>query len=330
MRVFPKVKGGTQIVKLIAARYKDLFSAEAKASFIWLLGEYCKRIDNAGHILEHFTKTYFTQPHEVQLRILSTGIKMYLFQIEPIDSVMSELIQSISDKCTNPDLRDRGYIYWRLLYKDDEKAKEIIFNEPQAVEVDTKFSKEIIEEAKRNLKLGGKISGILNRKPEELFKGKESVVRAPNVELDSEVIVKSDAQPTPQQAEQPAAQADDFDILDSVPVTPVDNAVKSLPKVQATPAPLPVAQPKSKIGAPPGQSSPTQKKMEFDLLDFDGAGGSTPANAPQPSSSKKPQQMEENLFEDEVDNNQQEEDLFEGVEDTIEDYKFLSMPEEVN
>lgn len=67
---------------------------------------------------------------------------MYLLQIEPIDSVMSELIQSISDKSTNPDLRDRGYIYWRLLYKDDEKAKEIIFNEQQAVEVDVKFTKE--------------------------------------------------------------------------------------------------------------------------------------------------------------------------------------------
>lgn len=333
MRVFPKVKGGTQIVKLIAARFKDLFSTEALASFIWLLGEYCKRIDNAGQILEHFTKTYFTQHSEVQLRILSTGVKMYLFQIEPIDSVMTELIQSISDKSTNPDLRDRAYIYWRLLYKDDEKSKEIIFNEQQAVEVDVRFSKEHVEEAKRLLRIGGKISGILARRSEDLFKDKDVVVKRGNLDLDSEVMVKgTDDQQASPEASKPVSPAKkesnpvqkpvtrdeiDFDILG-------DNVLQPIPQEPKKPASS------TKITAPPGKTKAPEKEMNLLDMDFDSTPTPTTKTASFtlqediPSSNKKPQQIEENLFDDD----QQEEDLFEG-EDDMPEQKFISMTEEV-
>lgn len=339
MRVFPKVKGGTQIVKLIAGRFKDLFSTEAKASFIWLLGEYCKRIENPGPILEHFTKSYFSQPAEVQLRILSTGIKMYLFQIEPIDSVMGDLIQSISDKSTNPDLRDRGYIYWRLLYKDDEKAKEVIFNEPQAVEVDTKFSKEQIEEARRMLKLGGRISGILQKSPEELFKGKESVNRG-NVELDAEVILTADQKPKETQpAPKQEAVAND-NILDDpiIPTHPAPLPTKPLAQPPKDPSPIstPNVKEKKKIGPPSGptitkQPSASTKEKEINLLDMDfdepaqSPAKQQPVASPQPAAALKKHDFdEENLFEEE----DQEEDLFEGAGDMAE-CRFVSMPEEV-
>ena len=323
-----KVKGGTQMVKLIAARFKDLFSIEAKSSFIWLLGEYCKRIDNAGQILEHFTKTYFTQPSEVQLRILSTGVKMYLFQIEPIDSVMTDLIQSISDKSTNPDLRDRAYIYWRLLYKDDEKAKDIIFNEQLAVDVDVSFTKDQIEEAKRLLKIGGKVSGVLGKRVEELFKDKETVVKRVAVDLDSEVIVRTEnndaGSPPPvrneaahrEQQNQPATVNNDFDILGN----DVQGSNDITPKKGAS---------IGKLAPPPGTSKAADKEVNLLDLDFDAAspsGSNQPStqNLPVQASVKKPQQIEENLFEDE----QQVEDLFEGADDFLEQ-KFISMPEEV-
>lgn len=328
MRVFPKVKGGTQIVKLIAARFKDLFSTEAKSSFIWLIGEYCKRIDNAGQILEHFTKTYFTQPPEVQLRILSSGVKMYLFQIEPIDSVMTDLIQSISDKSTNADLRDRAYIYWRLLYKDDEKAKDIIFNEQQAVEVDVSFTADQIEEAKRLLKLGGKVSGVLCKRTEDLFKDKESVVRRGVVDLDSEVIVKSETKdpgsppvtknepPSQQETKKQSTGQFDFDILGND-----EPAKQSTPTAKlSTPG---------KMAPPPGKIKPVEKEVNLLDLDFDTSSPGTQQTTfnqevPVKASNKQPQQIEENLFEDD----QQEEDLFEGADDLIEQ-KFISMPEEV-
>lgn len=347
MRVFPKVKGGTQIVKVISGRFKELFSAEAKASYIWLLGEYCKRVENSGHILEHFTKSYFSQPAEIQLRILSTGIKMYLFQIEPMDTVMSELIQKISEKSTNSDLRDRGYIYWRLLYKDDEKAKEIIFNEPQAMEVNTKFSKEQIEEAKRNLKLGGKVTGILGKSVDELFKGKESVTRVA-LELDSEVIVKhGDAaenntqdqkQEKPKKAEESSADQGKQEVKPASAAKQVKtNEFDFSEPADKQPAARKLGSPDVKTGAlsAPKQAAVVQQEINLLEMDFDSTptAGDRVQAPPQPAtqsmkaSSKPPQQMEENLFEDE--DKDKEEDLFEGEDDSKVDCKFISMPEEV-
>lgn len=293
MRVFPKVKGGTQIVKLISLRFKDLYTAGAKSSFVWLLGEYCKKIDDAGKILEHFTKNYFTQPVEVQLRILNSGIKMYLFEIEPIDSVMSELLQLISDKSTNPDLRDRGYIYWRLLFKDNEKSKEIIFNEQEAVHIDHSLSTEEIDKAKRMIRLGGLVSGILGKEPEDLFKGKESIVHRANVELDTENIVQH-VEPEP---ETDIPRAKNVDLMNE---TTHEEKPKETPKL----------------------GNPNQKKEarnEVNLLDLDFE--EPPKKAmPEP---KKQAVKEENLFEEDV-----EEDLFEGVADDLSG-QFVSMPEEV-
>ena len=116
IRSFPKVKGGTDIVKAISKIYKSLWDQEAKVAFIWLLGEYCEKVDDSGPILEHFSTNFFSQTSAVQLQVLNSGIKMYLNEIPPIDEVLQSLLQQISDKSTSPDLRDRGYIYWRLLF----------------------------------------------------------------------------------------------------------------------------------------------------------------------------------------------------------------------
>jgi hypothetical protein len=35
----------------------------------------------------------------------------------------------VTEECENPDLRDRGFIYWRLLHKDPEAAKQIVLAE---------------------------------------------------------------------------------------------------------------------------------------------------------------------------------------------------------
>ena len=88
IRAFPKVKGGTDIVKSLSKIYKSLWDQEAKVAFIWLLGEYCEKVDDAGPILEYFSTNFFSQTSAVQLQVLNSGIKMYLNEISPIDEVL--------------------------------------------------------------------------------------------------------------------------------------------------------------------------------------------------------------------------------------------------
>jgi vesicle coat complex subunit len=65
IRAFPKVKGGTDIVKAISKVHKSLQDQEAKVAFIWLLGEYCEKIEGSGPILEYFSNNFFSQTSPV-------------------------------------------------------------------------------------------------------------------------------------------------------------------------------------------------------------------------------------------------------------------------
>lgn len=193
IRAFPKVKGGTDIVKAIGKVYKSLQDQEAKVAFIWLLGEYCEKIDGSGPILEYFSNNFFSQTSAVQLQVLNSGIKMYLNEISPIDEVLQTLLQQISDKSTSPDLRDRGYIYWRLLFQNPEKASEVVFNDIPPILVEEE--EDDLELAEKLIRNGGSVSSHLGKMLSSVFTKKVSAINRGEVEMDSEFI--TDAQKDP-------------------------------------------------------------------------------------------------------------------------------------
>ena len=43
--------------------------------------------------------------------------------------MIAKLLKLATEESDNPDLRDRAYIYWRLLAKYPETAKKIVFSE---------------------------------------------------------------------------------------------------------------------------------------------------------------------------------------------------------
>lgn len=100
---------------------------EAKASMVWIIGEYAERIDNAEELLEAFLETFLEEAAEVQLQLLTATVKLFL---KKPSSGPQTLIQTVLNQATtetdDPDLRDRAYIYWRLLSSDPEAAKEVV------------------------------------------------------------------------------------------------------------------------------------------------------------------------------------------------------------
>ena len=100
---------------------------EAKASMVWIIGEYAERIDNAEELLEAFLDTFLEEAAEVQLQLLTAAVKLFL---KKPSSGPQAMIQTVLNQATtetdDPDLRDRAYIYWRLLSSDPEAAKEVV------------------------------------------------------------------------------------------------------------------------------------------------------------------------------------------------------------
>ena len=50
---------------------------------------------------------------------------------------MEEILSMATDDSDHPDLRDRGYVYWRLLSTDPEAAKQVVLAEKPVISDDT-------------------------------------------------------------------------------------------------------------------------------------------------------------------------------------------------
>ncbi len=125
------------IIATLCENLDTLDEPEAKASMIWIVGEYADRIDNADELLETFLDTFHDEPSDVQLQLLTATVKLFLKRPDVAKALMENVLSMATEHSDNPDLRDRGYIYWRLLSTDPEAAKKIVLSEKPTITDDT-------------------------------------------------------------------------------------------------------------------------------------------------------------------------------------------------
>jgi len=109
----------------------------AKASMIWIIGEYAERIDNADELLDTFLETFEEEDPAVQLQLLTATVKCFLKNPEDTQDMVQRVLDLATEESDNPDLRDRGFIYWRLLSTDPEAAKMVVLGDKPVIEDDT-------------------------------------------------------------------------------------------------------------------------------------------------------------------------------------------------
>ncbi|PSC67715.1 beta-adaptin C [Micractinium conductrix] len=109
---------------------ESLDEPEAKASMVWIIGEYAERIDNADELLEQFLESFPEETAGVQLALVTATVKLFLKKPTEKPQQLIQLVLTYATQETdNPDLRDRAYIYWRLLSTDPEAAKDVVLAE---------------------------------------------------------------------------------------------------------------------------------------------------------------------------------------------------------
>eukprot|EP00601_Ochromonadales_sp_CCMP2298_P022195 CAMPEP_0173321894 /NCGR_PEP_ID=MMETSP1143-20121109/29668_1 /TAXON_ID=483371 /ORGANISM="non described non described, Strain CCMP2298" /LENGTH=926 /DNA_ID=CAMNT_0014265705 /DNA_START=170 /DNA_END=2950 /DNA_ORIENTATION=+ len=116
---------------------EDLDEPEAKASMVWIIGEYADRIDNADELLESFLETFGEETAMVQLQLLTATVKLFLKQPDNTQEMVQRVLNLATEHSDNPDLRDRGYVYWRLLSSDPEAARAVVLSQKPEIGDDT-------------------------------------------------------------------------------------------------------------------------------------------------------------------------------------------------
>ena len=114
------------IISALCENLESLDQPEAKASMIWILGEYSDRIESCNEILNSFLQYFSDEPPVVQIQLLTACVKLYLKSPSTGQDVVTEALRLSTEDTDNPDIRDRAYIYWRMLSSDPEATKKVV------------------------------------------------------------------------------------------------------------------------------------------------------------------------------------------------------------
>ncbi|KAH9031897.1 Adaptor protein complex beta subunit [Lactarius pseudohatsudake] len=114
------------VIPTLCANLEELDEPEAKASLIWIIGEYANKIDNADELLNIFVETFTEESYSVQLQTLTAVVKLFLFKPDTSQGLVQRILNTATKDCDSPDVRDRAYIYWRLLSTDPGAAKSVV------------------------------------------------------------------------------------------------------------------------------------------------------------------------------------------------------------
>eukprot|EP01080_Neovahlkampfia_damariscottae_P007964 gene7964-12430_t len=124
------------IIGVLCENLDTLDEPEAKASMIWIIGEYGERIENADELLDVFADTFHDESSLVQLQLLTACVKLFLKRPSVAETLVTRVLTLATKESDNPDLRDRGYVYYRLLSVGGKTAEEIVLGEKPVIRDD--------------------------------------------------------------------------------------------------------------------------------------------------------------------------------------------------
>lgn len=97
-------------------QYYDLIEeSDAKIAMVWIIGQYCSIIDNVEIVFNYYTKSFLEEPVEVQQALVTAVVKYYLLLPSKGEKIMIQVLRWATEESGNPDLRERAFMYWRLV-----------------------------------------------------------------------------------------------------------------------------------------------------------------------------------------------------------------------
>ena len=121
------------IISTLCENLDSLDEPEAKAAMIWIIGQYADRIENSDVLLDDFLFSFADESVEVQLALLTATVKLFILRPLKGQELLPRVLKWATEDTDNPDLRDRGYMYWRLMSTDPAAAKDIVMGDKPAI-----------------------------------------------------------------------------------------------------------------------------------------------------------------------------------------------------
>ena len=173
LRKYPKY---TTILPSICKLVDKVVEEEAKFSMVWIVGEYSADIGNCNEILEYFVGNFEYEHVRVQQCLLTAVMKSFA---KGGSSDLVEHCLTVAKQSENPDIRDRAYLYYRLVQSGPENCRQVLLARLPEIEINPKITDELLVELLGEI---GTIASVVY-KPAKLVQNLEQI----NVEYVNEM-----------------------------------------------------------------------------------------------------------------------------------------------
>ncbi|KAI0283146.1 Adaptor protein complex beta subunit [Russula aff. rugulosa BPL654] len=159
------------IIPKLCENLDVLDEPEAKASMVWVIGQFADRIDNADELMDDLTYNFLDEPIEVQFALVTAAVKLFIYKSssDPVKALVHKVLKWTTEEIDNPDLRDRGFMYWRLLAINPTVASEIVLSDKPAITMDAdRMDRGALDQL---LLHTGTLGSIYHKNPETFIRG---------------------------------------------------------------------------------------------------------------------------------------------------------------
>lgn len=115
----------TLIVPVLSNHIDELTEQNALSGYIHMLGEYPKYFTGLKAKVQPLVDSFEEYDPAVQLNILTAVVKISLAN-ESFASLLQTVLEKSTEKCENADVRDKAFIYWRLLSSALGSAQTVV------------------------------------------------------------------------------------------------------------------------------------------------------------------------------------------------------------
>lgn len=151
------------IISTLCENLDSLDEPESKKSIIWVIGQYAARIENADTLLEDFIFSLADETYEVQLALLTATVKLFIARPAKGQDLVLKVLTWTTKEAENPDIRDRGFMYWRLLSTNLAATKQIVLSEKRiGLETENRFAME---------EYIGSLASVYHKSPQQFIRG---------------------------------------------------------------------------------------------------------------------------------------------------------------
>ncbi|XP_043919639.1 AP-3 complex subunit beta-1 [Protopterus annectens] len=158
----------SEIIKHMAKLLDSISVPMARASILWLIGEYCERVPKiAPDVLRKMAKTFTNEDEIVKLQILNLAAKLFLTNAKQT-KLLTQYILNLGKYDPNYDIRDRTRFIRQLIVPNEKSgalskyAKRIFLAEKPAPVLESPFKgRDRFQLGTLSLTLNTKASGYL-------------------------------------------------------------------------------------------------------------------------------------------------------------------------